>query len=50
MNTGIYKFHEGAQTGVFGNIFELFVQRKIFNLYTCSDCGKVVFFLLRKFD
>jgi Zn finger protein HypA/HybF involved in hydrogenase expression len=42
--SGNYKFHEGAKTGFFGNIFELFVNREKFDLYLCPKCGKVEFF------
>lgn len=42
--SGQYKFHEGAKSGVFGNIFEIFVNREKFDLYICSKCGKVEFY------
>lgn len=42
---GNYKFHEGTRTGVFGNLFELFVARQSFDLYVCPRCGKVEFFV-----
>ena len=42
--SGHYKFHEGVKTGVFGNIFEIFVNREKFDLYLCPKCGKVEFF------
>ncbi len=42
--SGVYKFHEGAKTGFFGNLFEAFVNREAFELYVCSKCGKVEFF------
>lgn len=42
--SGNFKFHEGAKTGVFGNIFELFINRESFDLYLCPKCGKVEFF------
>lgn len=35
---------EEFKTGVFGNIFELFVNRESFDLYICPKCGKVEFF------
>jgi hypothetical protein len=41
---GNYKFHEGAQLGVIGNLFELFENRESFELYCCPQCGKVEFF------
>ena len=42
---GNYKFHEGARLGVWGNLFELFVDRQEFDLYACPQCGKVEFFV-----
>lgn len=42
---GEYRFLEGTRTGVFGNIFELFQNRESFDLYVCSKCGKVEFFV-----
>lgn len=42
--SGNYRFHEGPKTGVFGNLFELFVNRESFDLYICPKCGKVEFF------
>lgn len=41
---GEYKFHEGAITGVFGSLFEVFQNREKFDLYLCPKCGKVEFF------
>ena len=41
---GQYKFHEGTRTGVFGNLFELLVNRECFDLYLCPECGKIEFF------
>jgi len=41
---GNYRFHEGVKTGVFGSLFEIFVNRESFDLYLCSKCGKVEFF------
>lgn len=41
---GNYKFHEGAKMGLFGNLFEAFVNRESFDLYLCTKCGKVEFF------
>jgi len=46
--SGNYKFHEGARTGVLGNIFEIFVNRETFDLYICPKCGKVEFFIPQK--
>lgn len=42
---GNYKFHEGTRIGVLGNLFEFFVNRKSFDLYSCPNCGKAEFFL-----
>lgn len=42
--TGKFKFHEGPNTGMLGNIFELFQNKEEFELYLCSKCGKVEFF------
>lgn len=41
---GKYNFHEGSNLGVFGNLFELFVNREAFDLYICPECGKIEFF------
>lgn len=46
--SGNFKFHEGYRIGIFGNLFELFQNRESFNLYHCSDCGKVEFFIPKK--
>lgn len=42
--SGKYKFHEGMNTGMFGNLFEIFQNREAFDLYVCPKCGKVEFF------
>lgn len=42
--SGNFKFHEGTRAGVFGSVFELLQNRESFNLYHCSECGKVEFF------
>lgn len=42
--SGNYKFHEGTKLGIFGNIFEAFVNSESFDLYLCPKCGKVEFF------
>ena len=39
------EFHEGMNTGIFGNLFELFQNREAFDLYVCPKCGKVEFFV-----
>ena len=43
--SGKYEFHEGMNTGVLGNLFELFQNREDFDLYVCPKCGKVEFFV-----
>ena len=43
--SGKYKFHEGSNPGLFGNIFEIFQNREAFDLYVCPECGKVEFFV-----
>ena len=42
---GVYRFHEGARLGVWGNFFELFVNRECFEIYVCLKCGKTEFFV-----
>lgn len=42
--SGEYKFHEGFEAGILGNLFELFQNKKAFDLYVCPKCGKVEFF------
>lgn len=46
--SGKYKFHEGMNTGLFGNLFEIFQNREAFDLYVCPECGKVEFFVPQK--
>ena len=43
--SGKYEFHEGMNTGVLGNLFELFQNREAFDLYVRPKCGKVEFFV-----
>ena len=43
--SGIYRFHEGTNLGVFGNLFEFFVNKESFEIYVCPKCGKVEFFV-----
>jgi Zn finger protein HypA/HybF involved in hydrogenase expression len=43
--SGNYKFHEGTRLGVFGNLFELFVNKESFDIYVCPKCGKVEFYV-----
>jgi len=44
---GIRKFHEGSRLPPFllGELGELLVNREQFEIYSCSHCGKVEFFL-----
>lgn len=42
--SGKFRFHEGANMGVLGNLFEFFQNREAFDLYVCPKCGKVEFF------
>jgi hypothetical protein len=42
---GTKKFHEGARWGVLGDLGELLVNRQGFDIYSCSYCGHVEFFL-----
>ncbi len=42
---GTRYFHEGARLGVLGNLAELFVNKQGFDIYSCSECGHVDFFL-----
>ena len=44
---GLNRFHEGRRWGVIGNLGELFVKKKSFNIYTCPKCGKVEFYIPR---
>ena len=37
--------YSGMNTGVLGNLFELFQNREAFDLYVCPKCGKVEFFV-----
>ena len=43
--SGNYNFHEGNRYGVFGNLFELFVNKESFDIYVCPKCGKVEFYV-----
>jgi Zn finger protein HypA/HybF involved in hydrogenase expression len=45
---GNYKFHEGSKIGFWGDLFELFLDRAEFDLYSCPKCGKVEFFIPKK--
>ena len=39
---------EGRRYGFLGDFFELFVNKKSFDVFTCPKCGKVEFFLPEK--
>ncbi len=41
---GHFKFHEGTRWGALGDIFELAVNRKSFDVCKCPACGHVEFF------
>ncbi|CAN5867871.1 hypothetical protein BH23GEM9_BH23GEM9_29490 [soil metagenome] len=42
---GVRNFHEGARWGVVGNLGELFVNKESFDVFACSGCGHVEFFV-----
>lgn len=42
---GNYKFHEGTRSGVFGNLFELAVNRESYDIHACPNCRKAEFFI-----
>lgn len=42
--TGVYRFHEGTNLGVLGDIFEAFENKESFDIYICPRCGKAEFF------
>jgi ribosomal protein S27AE len=42
---GAKKFHEGTRWSVFGDLAELFENREHFDVYMCSRCGRVEFFV-----
>lgn len=46
---GTKKFHEGsnALSFILGDLGELFVNREQFDVYVCSKCGHVEFFVTR---
>lgn len=41
---GSFKFHEGFQWGVFGDLGHLFTNNSKFELYKCPECNKIEFF------
>lgn len=43
--SGTIQLHEGAKIGLFGNLFEAFVNREAFDTYVCPGCRKVEFYL-----
>jgi len=47
INLGVFKFHEGRRYGVFGEIGELLVRRRRFEVYECPKCGKAEFYVLK---
>ncbi len=42
--SGEFKFHEGPKLGIWGDLFEVLINRESFDLYVCPKCGKVEFF------
>jgi hypothetical protein len=42
---GTKKFHEGSRLGVLGDLAELFVTRETYDVYFCTQCGKVEFYI-----
>jgi hypothetical protein len=42
---GTKSFHEGTRWGVLGDLGELFVNKERFDVYCCSRCGRVEFFV-----
>ena len=44
---GRKRFHEGTRAWplLFGDLGELFVNRELFEVYACPNCGKVEFFM-----
>lgn len=44
VSAGVYRFHEGINYGIFGDILEAFNNKEAFDLYICPKCGKVEFF------
>jgi hypothetical protein len=42
---GTRRFHEGTNWGIFGALGELLVTKQSFDVYVCSDCGHVEFFV-----
>jgi len=42
---GTKKFHEGTRLGVLGDLGELFVDREVYDVYFCTNCGKVELYI-----
>jgi DNA-directed RNA polymerase subunit RPC12/RpoP len=42
---GTKKFHEGTRWGALGELGELFVNSERFDVYVCTRCGRVEFFV-----
>lgn len=42
---GTRHFHEGVRWGFLGDLAELVVNREGFDVYACSNCGHVEFFM-----
>lgn len=42
---GTKRFHEGSRIGVLGNLAELFAGREIYDVYYCTQCGKVELYI-----
>jgi hypothetical protein len=42
---GTKRFHEGGRWGLLGDLGELFVRRENFDIFVCSRCGRVEFFV-----
>jgi hypothetical protein len=42
---GTRSFHEGAHWGMLGALGEMFMNRESFDVFVCSSCGHVEFFV-----
>jgi Zn finger protein HypA/HybF involved in hydrogenase expression len=42
---GTKRFHEGRRYGILGDLGELFINKETFDVYACSRCGSVEFFV-----
>jgi hypothetical protein len=47
---GTERFHVGSNSApfFFGNVGELFVDKQLFDIYYCPNCGKVEFYYRKK--